>query len=72
MSDECSPAQISSDYSDPVFTGRYPLWSNFSICSVKYCLLWNISLSNTKYIVSHLKSTMGSTAPNGANFLGGC
>ena len=37
------------------------------ILLVKYTLLWSISLSNTG---SHLKSTIRSTAPSGANFLG--
>ena len=49
-------------------TGRYLLRPEFSIHSAHCSLPWSISLSNTRCIVNHLKSTMKPTALSGADF----
>jgi hypothetical protein len=51
-------------------TGRYLPCLKFPIRSAKYSLRWKVSLSSTRYMISHLKNTTRPTALSGANFLG--
>lgn len=68
---------ISFRYRSPARTvpgiGNHLLRLEFSIRLLKYSMRWSIFPSNTRYIISHRKSTKRSrsTAPNhGSDFLG--